>query len=133
MWGENVSRAVALPLACGGCWCVGGGRELQRALGFSRAPSRFVDRIFALFDSNHDGKLTFGEFIQGVSLLSNAPMKDRVRCTSPVCDALYFLGPSCGDGVVVPRKGQGVLGARCAVVATARSPVLLPPELFHSL
>lgn len=55
-------------------------RELQRALGFTRAPSRFIDRVFALFDSNHDGKLTFGEFLLGITLLSNAPPKDRMRC-----------------------------------------------------
>lgn len=58
-------------------------RELQAALGFTTVPSRFVDRIFSLFDSNHDGKLTFPEFLRGVTLLSSAPPKERMRCERP--------------------------------------------------
>lgn len=60
------------------CWR---GSEFQRALGYRGKSSRFVERIFALFDGNGDRRLTFPEFVKGISLLSaNGTQKEKARC-----------------------------------------------------
>ncbi len=55
--------------------------EFQRALGYRGRSSRFVERIFALFDGNGDGHITFPEFIKGIALLSpNGTQKEKTKC-----------------------------------------------------
>jgi hypothetical protein len=43
-----------------------------------------VERIFALFDGNGDGHITFPEFIKGIALLSpNGTQKEKTKCACP--------------------------------------------------
>lgn len=58
-------------------------REFQRALGFKRETSLFVERVFTLFDQNGDGLISFTEFIKGLAILSpNGTLEQKLKCTS---------------------------------------------------
>lgn len=66
--------------------------EFQRALGSKS--SMFVNRIFDLFDENHDGKITFPEFASGISILSP---KGTYKMKLAFSFAVYDLN---GDGKI---------------------------------
>lgn len=55
--------------------------DFQTALGFTVKESLYVDRIFQLFDANGDSCISFGEFLQSVSILSSkASTEEKLRC-----------------------------------------------------
>ncbi|KAJ0403473.1 hypothetical protein ATCC90586_003586 [Pythium insidiosum] len=51
--------------------------EFQTALGFTAKESLYVDRIFQLFDANNDSFISFGEFLQSLSVLSSKGKPDE--------------------------------------------------------
>jgi Ca2+-binding EF-hand superfamily protein len=110
-----VARVVNHPRRARRWWC----REFQIALGYRGKTSRFVDRIFALFDGNHDGRITFTEFVHGLAKLSpNAVLKDKLKCA---------LAPASPCVLLVRARGRvrvgacARVGARVVVRARART------------
>lgn len=62
--------------------------EFQAALGHRGSQaSTFIERIFNLFDENHDGSITFEEFITGLHLLTpNVAPEKKLRFTFNIYD-----------------------------------------------
>ena len=55
--------------------------EFKMAFGLSKS-NFFVERMFHIFDRNGDGKITFPEFLEGLSVLCHkAPRTDKLFCT----------------------------------------------------
>ena len=55
--------------------------EFKTAFGLSKS-NFFVERMFHIFDRNGDGKITFSEFLEGLSVLCHkAPRTDKLFCT----------------------------------------------------
>jgi len=50
-------------------------KEFQLAVGFKE--SLFMDQMFQLFDNNHDGAITFTEFLTGLSILCTKGTMDE--------------------------------------------------------
>lgn len=62
-------------------------QEFQAALGYKGKASIFIERIFITFDDNHDGYITFEEFIHGLSLLTpTVPQEKKLRFTFNIYD-----------------------------------------------
>lgn len=54
-------------------------REFQTLVGLK--DGLYLERLFALFDSNNDGSIAFKEFLQCISFLSSKmPKEERVKC-----------------------------------------------------
>ncbi|GAB9472178.1 hypothetical protein Gpo141_00009363 [Globisporangium polare] len=61
--------------------------DFQTALGFTVKESLYVDRIFQLFDANGDSCISFGEFLQSVSILSSkASTEEKLRFSFDILD-----------------------------------------------
>ena len=59
--------------------------EFKMAFGLAKS-NFFVERMFHIFDRNGDGKITFPEFLEGLSVLCHkAPRTDKLFCT------IFFL------------------------------------------
>jgi hypothetical protein len=70
--------------------------EFQTALGFTSKASLYVNRIFHLFDSNDDSYISFGEFVQSVSILSSkGTSEEKLKCTYIAFHILIFYTFSC--------------------------------------
>lgn len=63
--------------------------EFQAALGYKgKESSIFVDRIFALFDENSDGSISFEEFLHGIGVLTPSAATDvKLKFTFQIYDA----------------------------------------------
>lgn len=51
--------------------------EFLRAVGFSDRRSLFMEQMFAIFDGNNDGRISFMEFLRGLSVLSTKGTLDE--------------------------------------------------------
>lgn len=63
--------------------------EFQFALGYKGGADKsvFIERVFKLFDSNHDGLINFEEFVVGLSLLTpNAVPEKKLQFTFAIYD-----------------------------------------------
>lgn len=61
--------------------------EFLTALGVGGRESRFLTRIFSLFDENHDGTINFDEFVSGVAHLSPQALPEaKLRFTFQIYD-----------------------------------------------
>lgn len=61
-------------------------QEFKEALGF-KADSVFLDRVFNLFDENHDGSINFREFLMGLTVFSpKGKFEDKLRFSFNIYD-----------------------------------------------
>jgi len=76
------------------------------------AKSAFADRMFTIFDTDHNEKVTFTEYIHGLSILgSRGTLDEKVR----FCFAIYDLD---GDGKISKKvRGSGVRALTSRAVA----------------
>ncbi|KDO24700.1 hypothetical protein SPRG_10234 [Saprolegnia parasitica CBS 223.65] len=62
-------------------------RKFQGVLGLPEKESLYVDRIFALMDTNKDGLISFDEFTHVVTLLSTkAPLAEKIAFSFAIMD-----------------------------------------------
>uniref|UniRef100_A0A6V2ZWM5 EF-hand domain-containing protein n=1 Tax=Heterosigma akashiwo TaxID=2829 RepID=A0A6V2ZWM5_HETAK len=78
-------------------------REFQQALGFK--DSVFLDRMFAVFDKDGDGMITYSEFVAGLSIFTTkAPAEEKLRFSFNVYDFD-------GDGAIATAELREMLRA----------------------
>jgi serine/threonine-protein phosphatase 2B regulatory subunit len=65
--------------------------EFQTALGFTVKESLYVDRIFQLFDTNGDSFISFGEFLDSLSVLSSKGTPDeKLKCAWHILPSFHL-------------------------------------------
>jgi len=79
------------------------------------AKSAFADRMFTIFDTDHNEKVTFTEYIHGLSILgSRGTLDEKVR----FCFAIYDLD---GDGKISKKVRARAVPAPRALTLYARA------------
>jgi serine/threonine-protein phosphatase 2B regulatory subunit len=81
-------------------------KEFQRALGLKQ--NLFAERMFALFDKDSDGRISFEEFVRGLSVFCpRGTVKEKIQFSFQIYDSDH-------DGVITPKELRDVLSASLA-------------------